>query len=217
MGKVKASPPPTAAMGRVAQRRARVRAALLAAARQVFATRGYHDATISEIIQTADVAIGTFYLHFREKEELLDALAEEGLGTLREQIHATIDQHPDEPLLPLVIRTLLQTAYEQRDLFALIDAGESSILAQKHTHRAQAGLAEHFIPLFQAAGQTGQLGAPDPTLMAHLLVGLLMRAITWWFARDEPDPEEMAKQILSVLRHGLPACLFTERESHPFP
>src|SRR5713226_1175453 len=52
---------------RVARRRARVRADLLAAARQVFARRGYQDATITEITQLADVAMGMFYLHFRDK------------------------------------------------------------------------------------------------------------------------------------------------------
>ncbi|HEX8033352.1 MAG TPA: helix-turn-helix domain-containing protein, partial [Ktedonobacterales bacterium] len=85
-------PPMEAAPGRVARRRARVRADLLSAARQVFTTRGYQEATISEIIQRADVAMGTFYLHFRDKEALLVALAEEGLATIREQIHAAIAQ-----------------------------------------------------------------------------------------------------------------------------
>lgn len=199
--------PITSAQGRVARRRARVRADLLAAARQVFTTRGYQDATITEIIQIADVAMGTFYLHFRDKEELLVALAEEGLQTIREQIHATIAQSASEPLIPLVIRTLLRIAYEQRDLFMLIGAGESHLLAHTHTHRAQEGLAEHFIPLLQEARETGQLVSSDPVLLAHLLVGLLMRAITWWFGQDEPGPDVMADQILSVLEHGLPSSL----------
>src|SRR5262245_11225377 len=220
MNESKMSPPQHTEPGRVARRRARVRAALLAAARQVFTTRGYQDATISEIIQTADVAIGTFYLHFRDKEEVLGALAEEGLGTIREQLHATINRHPEDPLLPLLIRTLLRIAYEQRDLFALIDAGEISLLAQTPARRARAGLAEHFIPLFEAAvpaAAEGRLGVSDPALLAQLVVGLLMRAIAWWSARDDPDPEAMAEQILALLRHGLPASLFTARAPRPSP
>ena len=45
---------------RVSRKRARTRAELLAAARQVFAARGYHDASIAEITQLADVGVGTF-------------------------------------------------------------------------------------------------------------------------------------------------------------
>src|SRR5260221_13940871 len=115
---------------RVARRRARVRADLLAAARQVFTTHGYSDATITEIVQIADVAMGTFYLHFRDKEELLVALAKDTLQMIRGQVHAAIEQHADEPLIPLIIRALLRTAYEQRDLFLLLCAGESHLLVQ---------------------------------------------------------------------------------------
>src|SRR6266700_3788179 len=95
---------------RVARRRARVRADLLSAARQVFTTRGYQDATITEIVQVADIAMGTFYLHFRDKEELLVALAKDTLQVMREQVHAAIEQHANAPLIPLIMRALLRTA-----------------------------------------------------------------------------------------------------------
>jgi AcrR family transcriptional regulator len=199
----------TTKQSRVARRRARVRADLLAAARQVFMTRGYHDATITEIVQVADVAMGTFYLHFRDKEELLVALAKDALHVIREQVHAAIEQHADEPLIALIIRTLLRTAYEQRDLFLLLGTGESHLLAHTHVLQGQEGLAEHFISALQEAAETGQLASCDPVLLAHLLVGMLIRAINWWFEQDEPGPEVMADHILFMLGHGLPSSLLT--------
>jgi AcrR family transcriptional regulator len=210
---MKTKPPPhhpaEAQPGRVARRRARVRADLLSAARQVFTTRGYQAATISEIIQIADVAMGTFYLHFPDKEALLVALAEEGLATIREQLHATIAQAVSEPLLPLLMRTLLRIAYQQRDLFLLIGAGESGLLARTRTRQAEQGLAGHFVPLLQQAQERGQLASTDPVLLAHLLVGLLMQAISWWFQQDQPGPDAMADQLLSLLEQGLPPSLLT--------
>lgn len=207
--------PMEAKPGRVARRRARVRADLLSAARQVFITRGYQEATISEITQIADVAMGTFYLHFRDKEELLVALAEEGLATIREQIHATIAQAPADPLLPLIIRTLLRAAYQQRDLFLLIGASESALLVRTRTHQAQQGLAGHFLPLLQQAREQGQLASYDPELLAHLLVGLLLRAIDWWGEQDEPGPDVMADHLLFMLGQGLPASLLTGTGQFP--
>lgn len=207
--------PMEAKPGRVARRRARVRADLLSAARQVFIIRGYQEATISEITQIADVAMGTFYLHFRDKEELLVALAEEGLATIREQIHATIAQAPADPLLPLIIRTLLRAAYQQRDLFLLIGASESALLVRTRTHQAQQGLAGHFLPLLQQAREQGQLVSYDPELLAHLLVGLLLRAIDWWGEQDEPGPDVMADHLLFMLEQGLPASLLTGTGQFP--
>ena len=192
--------------GRVARRRARVRAEVLAAARQVFTTHGYQDATITEVTQLADVATGTFYLHFRDKEELFVAVVEEGLHTIRDEIHDTLRQQPDTPILALIIRTFLRTAYAQRDLFVLMSSGGSPLI-QPHTQRAQAGFTSHFVPTLQAAQAAGHLASVDPALLAHLLVGLLLRAVTWWRDHDEPGPEEMANQILALLAQGMPAAL----------
>lgn len=51
---------------------------LLAAARDVFAREGYHDAKIDDIARVANVAKGTYYLYFKDKravmEELVDGL-----------------------------------------------------------------------------------------------------------------------------------------------
>ncbi len=194
---------------RVARRRARVRTDLLAAARQVFTTRGYQDATITEIVQIADIAMGTFYLHFRDKEELLVALAKDTLQVMREQVHAAIEQHANAPLIPLIIRALLRTAYKQRDLVLLLFAGESQLLAHPHLLAGQEGLAEHFISALQEAAETGLLASYDPVLLAHLLVGMLMRAMNWWVEQDEPGPDVMADHIVFVLGQGLPSSLLT--------
>jgi AcrR family transcriptional regulator len=65
---------------RVERRKARTRAGLLAAARQLFAARGMEHTTIAQIAERADIAIGSFYNYFRTKEELLDALLEDELA-----------------------------------------------------------------------------------------------------------------------------------------
>lgn len=56
-------------------KRARTRARLMDAAVRVFARVGYEAASVHEITQAADVANGTFYTHFRDKEELVAAVA----------------------------------------------------------------------------------------------------------------------------------------------
>ncbi len=151
---------------RVARRRARVRADLLAAARQVFVRRGYQDATITEITQLADVAaIGTFYLHFRDKAELFAALAEEGLLAIRDQLLAVLATQSGEQTIVPVIRTLLHSAYQQRDLFLLICAGEGQSIAQTYIFSAEEGLAELLLPALQAAKDQGHLATYDPALL----------------------------------------------------
>src|SRR5438132_14402293 len=78
------------------RRRARTRADLIAAARRVFAARGFHEASIADITAAADVAVGTFYVHFRDKEAVLAAILDEGLGEFRAHVAAVVMGTPPE-------------------------------------------------------------------------------------------------------------------------
>ncbi len=48
--------------------------ALLRAARDVFAEKGYHDAKVDDIAEKANVAKGTVYLYFKDKRGVLEEL-----------------------------------------------------------------------------------------------------------------------------------------------
>ena len=64
-----------AAEGRQAKRKRATEERLLDAALAVFRARGYDGTTTGEIARAADVAAGTFYLHFRDKRAVYDQLA----------------------------------------------------------------------------------------------------------------------------------------------
>ncbi len=192
---------------RGARRRARTRAKLLAAARRAFATRGYHDASIAEITEAADVGVGTFYLHFRDKEEVLRVLLEEGLGVLRERITRVVASVPPQRILPVLLRTIFRSAYEERELFSIALSGGGQLgLAL----RARANLAEVFTLVLEDASARGILSGYDVTLLARLLTGVVVQGIMWWLEEDEPDPDGMTEQVLRLLREGLPDQLLTQ-------
>ncbi len=195
--------------GRGARRRARTRADLLAAARVVFAARGYHDATVADITGAADVAVGTFYLHFRDKDDVLTTLLAEGLLTLRDQIAAAVAPLPPERTIPATIRAIFHYAYAERDLFriALTGGGQREL-----AFRGQAGLAAHFTAALDAARARGLLAEYDVPLLARFLTGIVSQGIIWWFEHDAPAPEAMAEQALRLLASGLSAELLTAPE-----
>ena len=58
------------------------RAAVLEAARTRFADEGYHATSIDDIIETAGIARGTFYLYFESKRAIFDELLDELFTTL---------------------------------------------------------------------------------------------------------------------------------------
>ena len=54
---------------------ARTRARLMDAAARLFARDGFEAASVNEITRVADVANGTFYVHFRDKDEIAVAVS----------------------------------------------------------------------------------------------------------------------------------------------
>lgn len=65
------------------------RQAILKAAEKIFATHGFHGTRVESVAQAAGVAKGTVFLHFRDKQNLLFALAENRAGTFQ-QLYASL-------------------------------------------------------------------------------------------------------------------------------
>ncbi len=71
------------------------RTAMMQSAVRVFAAKGYHAATVRDIVRDADVAIGTFYFYFPDKETLFVHLYEETADFLLQTIRQAVKNRPD--------------------------------------------------------------------------------------------------------------------------
>ena len=88
------------------QRRLDTRRRLLDAAEQVFSQKGYQEASVLDITDAADVSKRTFYLHFTDKEAVIEALAMRVLEELRARVENTEKKLPhDEPFRETFRRT----------------------------------------------------------------------------------------------------------------
>jgi AcrR family transcriptional regulator len=76
------------AVGRRERTKAANRAAILAAAREVFAEDGYEAAGVRDIIRRTDLASGTFYNYFPDKDAIFRALVEETGAEARRRVRA---------------------------------------------------------------------------------------------------------------------------------
>jgi AcrR family transcriptional regulator len=64
--------------GKREQTKAANRLAILDAAREVFGEMGFEAATVRDIIRRTGLSVGAFYNYYRSKEEVFDALADDG-------------------------------------------------------------------------------------------------------------------------------------------
>ena len=74
---------PEAGPGRREATKAANRAAIVTAARSVFAELGYGGASVRDVIRRTDLASGTFYNYFPDKESLFRAVVDETAAEVR--------------------------------------------------------------------------------------------------------------------------------------
>ena len=84
------------------------RAQLLVSARTVFASLGYHRASVSDIITEAGVARGTFYNYFESKRACFQAVLSEMMNSVSAAVHP-IDVTRD---IPVQVRENLERLFQ---------------------------------------------------------------------------------------------------------
>ena len=178
----------------------RTRDALLSAALDLFAARGFERTSIADIANGANAAAGTFYQHFRSKRQLLLVLMD---GLLREieALNLSLDSGEPRAVLETALRQGLSAdrayagAYRAWREVALSDADVAALDAQ-----VQAWTAKRVaFALRSALAFPGARREVDVETTARLLNGLF-----WRVAEESADEDERTIQaVLHLFMHGL--------------
>ena len=108
---------------RAAAMRASRRRAVLDAALQVFADKGYHQTRIADILHEAGIARGTFYLYFESKNAIFHELIDELLHDVRDSVIG-VELGPNaRPLRDQIlstVRRVVETFHERPALTTMV-------------------------------------------------------------------------------------------------
>jgi AcrR family transcriptional regulator len=161
------------------ERRATTRAALLRAARELFAAKGYAGAGREEIVERAGVTRGAMYHHFASKEDLFRAVYEEVEVEVLEHV-AVAAMAGADPLdqLRLGAQAYLDVA-ARTDVrrICLLDA--PSVLSTEYLRAFSDGHGLGLIrESLRAAMDGGQIAQQPLDPLAHVLLAALMEAAT---------------------------------------
>jgi AcrR family transcriptional regulator len=188
-----------------AERTEATRAALLAAARELFADRGYAGVAMEEVVRHAGVTRGALYHHFGGKRELFEAVFEQVEQQITEEIAgAALAASDPVGVLRAAARAFLDHCLDpEMQRIALLDA--PAVLGWERWReiglRYGLGLAEATLQAGIDAGAIAPLGARP---LAHILMGALDEAAMVVARADDPDAarREMV-EVLDGLIDGL--------------
>lgn len=160
---------PAPAENRGDRRRARTRAALVAAARELLAREHGTESSIQEITDLADVGFGSFYNHFPAKADLFKAAIADTLeehGAMLDELTADIDD-PAEVFATSIRLTARLPATHPQMANILLNTGATYLAAET-------GLAPRARRDILAARNAGRFVAGDPEVALACVGGALL-------------------------------------------
>ncbi len=200
------------------------RQVLLRAARDVFATKGYHDAKIDDIVAQAKVAKGTFYLYFTDKRAVLSELVDllfQRLGAAILKVEPSVDVEGQvKHNIRAIVAVLLDDAALTRILFSFAAGLDPAFV---ETIRAFYDGVKLLLEASLREGQSlGIVAEGDARVFATFTIGALKEMIFETVTATTPRPrEEIVDALFRFLQAGylriVPAASASESAHTPRP
>lgn len=169
---------------------------MMQAAVRIFAENGYQAATIRDIVQAADVSVGTFYFYFPDKETLFVHLYEETADFLLQTLGQAINSRVSFPQqMKAAIQSYVSIAiFEPAVIQLLLVAGVGSVPSLE---AKRAAFRTKMVALWErplaAAAAKNLLAPQDIHLTAIALAGGIDEVILDLLGRAERA--ELAQEV----------------------
>ncbi len=184
------------------------RKAIIKAAIDVFSHNGFHKAKISHIAKLANVADGTIYLYFNNKENLLvsafDELIENILDEMRDNISQEktalarfskfIDLHVDVfTKQPAIARFLAIELRQSPDFYELYPS-----------YNPLKEYISYIEKLVIDAIKENSIRSVDPKALTVIIFGTIDFLLTEWSTKNQSfSLEDMKEKIVDIIRWGI--------------
>jgi len=184
------------------RRRLQTRNLLIQTTLKLVLEKGYDTISIQEITDRADLGRGTFYIHFKDKEEVVWTAVRDLFQELEQAAHKQLDRRmPQVEYYGLL--NIFSHAEKNRDLYRVIFGGRG---AATLTARVQDLMAEAFLYDIRNAPARPDINFNLPEeIRAQLLTGAISRLLFWWLETpNNYSAEQMAAMTYKALYRKQP-------------
>jgi AcrR family transcriptional regulator len=157
----------------------------------------WNDISVQDICDRANIGRSTFYMHFRDKGELLVS----GFESLRRELRAS-GKHEERRGDRLGwCRGLIDHAHEQRALFRALLGKRSGHLVTRRFRQVIIDLIKNDLP--RPRDERVPLDA-----VVHYVAGAFLELLTWWVeARSALEPDDIERVFRAMTEPALAAVL----------
>ncbi|HUH71708.1 MAG TPA: TetR/AcrR family transcriptional regulator [Mycobacterium sp.] len=190
---------------------------IMAAAKEVFARKGFHATTIADIAKQAGLAYGSVYWYFDSKDELFHALMAVEETALRNHVAAALaalDGPAENVGQEAPLRAFLQISVQATLEFFEADKATVKLLLRdsyalgERFEKHLGGIYERFIDDIEtfivAAQQRGEVVAAPPRMVAYTLAALVGQLAHRRLSTDDDvTAAEVADFVVALVLDGL--------------
>ena len=183
---------------------------LVHSAKAAFARKGYYTTTISEIVQQAGIARGTFYQYFDNKlhifQSILDSFLQDLQGSIK-PVSLSADAPPPLDQIRSNLTRVLDMVLGERDLSQILlhQSGSVDRTLEEHINSFYHQVAQ-MIERSLKLGVAMNLVRPcDTRLTAFSIIGAVKEVVHQLTSSDRPQPpvEELVRELMDFGMGGI--------------
>jgi AcrR family transcriptional regulator len=182
------------------------RLAILDAAREVFGELGFEAATVRDIIRRTNLSVGAFYNYYRSKEEVFDALADDGARRFRPILHALSAKATDfESYLRAAVRAYFDFLASEQESWVVKAASAGEPLPHVRNTPEILAVFEEVRTVFADVMDRGLAPKVDLDYLAASCIAVAREIGDRMMERAPVDVEAAAEFVVRLLLGGLSA------------
>jgi len=179
------------------------RQAILDAARVVFGEMGFEGATVRDIIRRTSLSVGAFYNYYRSKEEVYEALAEDGAERFRPILRAQYQTASDfEGFVRAAVTAFFRFSVEEQAAWRL---QRPQVARVRVDGPAQRAVFEEVKAVLNDGIARGLAPAVDADYLAAACIGVAREVCEQMVERSPIDIDAATDFTVSMILGGVKA------------
>ncbi len=182
---------------------------IIKAAKWVFSRRGFVGASLDEIAERCELAKGTLYYYFSNKEELLFSVLEETINDAVASVESIDENAHSRMRIKTFLENLLTVFQRDYDIFNVLLRERrrinTSLLKDTPLKEKISGLQVKMQEIISVGIDKGEIKALNPVFLASSIIGMVQGlSHSKMFNRIiEHNPEKEAKFLTNIIFEGV--------------
>ncbi|MCX7921433.1 MAG: TetR/AcrR family transcriptional regulator [Clostridia bacterium] len=180
---------------------------ILITASRVFASRGYHNTAVKDIVDEAGISVGSFYFYFKNKEDLFETLYDEATSMILNSIRKVLnegEEHFTNKICKVTVRSLfIFNEFKNLTRIMMIEAVGLNPNFEHKRVQSTRRFSDYMEQFFESLKREGHINFPDIAIASTAYIGTIYNVIMRWL--QESNENSLTEYAYPLIVYNLQA------------